>query len=62
MKKRKRRRSVKRAPRPRGVPPEVKRERVYLIATMMARGEAPRSTPVSTSSDGECLSQSVSGL
>ena len=32
------------------------------FSTMIARGEAPRSTPVSTSSDGECLCQSVSGL
>jgi hypothetical protein len=29
---------------------------------MIARGEAPRSTPVSTSSDAEWRSQSVSGL
>ena len=29
---------------------------------MIARGDAPRSTPRSTSSDGECASQSVSGL
>src|SRR4029077_11815227 len=29
---------------------------------IIARGEAPRSTPCSTSSDGECTFQSVSGL